>query len=414
MRVRERLIATIAVIVLACGICPVAASGAPVAAEGSTAVSVNPVLELLAGVQSQTDWVHGRGPQGRGTDYYIALQRFFAPYHDHEAVRISAELLKAGFAYDAPVAFVCHLGPLPDLALRMEYSDYVISRAGSREKLEQFRLALQRLAAESKFSAFLAQWQPKYDEWANTAAATFNRDEVVGWLCDFFRTDAAEFHFFLAPAMFPGGGYGVTTRSADGRTAAYQVIRDMSQGSDTEPTFGLGEGELNALALHEWGHSFVNPAVDTVRGRVHEVNRFYLPVASVMRQQAYSTTQTYLNEQILRAVTAIAVADTQTAAAAAAAIARDESRGFKMTSEISQYIRQEYLPNPDKYPTFAAFMPKLLDWLRGQPVPDGGIVRIVLPWLIFGGVAVIVVGCALVTARRRRRASGDANNNEPV
>jgi hypothetical protein len=149
-----------------------------------------------------------------------------------------------------------------------------------------------------------------------------------------------------------------------------------------------------------------------VRGRVHEVNRFYLPVAGAMRQQAYSTTQTYLNEQILRAVTAIAVADTQTAEAAAAAIARDESRGFKMTSEISQYIRQEYLPNPDKYPTFAAFMPKLLDWLRKQPVPDGGMMRIVLPWLVCGGVAVVAIRYALVSARRRQRGGAEVDSGD--
>lgn len=413
MKIHSRLVAIVAVVALTCGFLPAPAMSAPAATEPAATVSINPVLELLAGVQSQTQWDNQRGPQGKGSEYYRALKEFFTPYRDHEAVRISSELLRSNFAFDAPVGFVCHLGPLPDLALKVEYSDYLISRAGSRDRLEEFRIALKELAAESNFSAFVVQWQSKYDQWTQAAEKTFDRDAVTGWLCSFFRTDEAEFHFYLAPAMFPNGGYGATIAAPNGRTVAYQIVR-ANQGDDSEPQFGLQPGSLNALGLHEWGHSFVNPAVDTVRGRVREVNRFYLPVADVMRQQAYSTTQTYLNEQILRAVTAIAVADTQTADAATAAIARDESRGFKMTSEISQYIRQEYLPDPDKYPTFAAFMPKLLDWLRRQPVPDGGLTRIVLPWLIFGGVAVIVGGYTLVSVRRRRRSGADVGSGKPA
>jgi len=110
---------------------------------------VSPEMELLAGVLAQTSWITQRGPAGEGNEYYRALKEFFAPYGDHEAVKIAQELTNIGFTYDAPPGFVCHLGSLPELTLKHEYSEYLINRAKGRERLESFRLALRDLAAAS-------------------------------------------------------------------------------------------------------------------------------------------------------------------------------------------------------------------------------------------------------------------------
>ena len=72
------------------------------------------------------------------------------------------ELLNSGFSYDAPPTFILHLGPLPDLDLVHEYSDYLIRRAGGREKLEEFRLALKAFAQESEFSSSCASGSPRW------------------------------------------------------------------------------------------------------------------------------------------------------------------------------------------------------------------------------------------------------------
>lgn len=77
----------------------------------------SPEMELLGGVLSQTSWIKNHGPAGFGNEYFRALQTFFAPYKNHEAVRIAEALTKSGFTYDAPPGFVCHLGPLPELEL---------------------------------------------------------------------------------------------------------------------------------------------------------------------------------------------------------------------------------------------------------------------------------------------------------
>ncbi|MFY9164998.1 MAG: DUF4932 domain-containing protein, partial [Limnochordia bacterium] len=130
----------------------------------SAALKILPEMELLAGVLTQTTWMERRGPRGPGNEYYRALKEFFAEYQDHEAVAIAQRLTERGFTYDAPPALICHLGPLPELALLVEYNDYLVERAGGRDVLEEFRLALVDLAEQSNFLAFFSSWEAYLDE----------------------------------------------------------------------------------------------------------------------------------------------------------------------------------------------------------------------------------------------------------
>src|SRR5690554_1334825 len=86
---------------------------------------VSPEMELLAGVLSQTSWIEQAGPDGEGNEYFQMLQEFFSTYKDHQAVEIAQDLTNRGFTYDAPPAFMAHLGALPELELAHEYSDYI-------------------------------------------------------------------------------------------------------------------------------------------------------------------------------------------------------------------------------------------------------------------------------------------------
>lgn len=48
-------------------------------------------------------------------------------------MRLAQDLTKKGFTYDAPPAFICHLGPLPDLELVHEHDQLdLFQEANSR------------------------------------------------------------------------------------------------------------------------------------------------------------------------------------------------------------------------------------------------------------------------------------------
>ena len=335
---------------------PLAAMATEATTSRFTAV-VSPELELLAGVLSQSDWMKQQGPSGKGNEYFQALKSFFAPYKDHEAIRLANDLTRRGFTYDAPSGFICHLGSLPELELRYEYSAYLVGRAGGRERLEDFRKALKDLAQESDFLSFIAQWQPQFDQWVNSR--TLDGGKVVTWLEDFFGKPASAFHLIFAPAMFPGGGYGATINLPDGDMISYQIIRE--NGSSTQPAFPTGR-DLEFLSLHEWGHSFVNPAMERYSSKVKTLNYLFTPVKHAMDSQAYNNVHIFMNEQVLRGITALATSDLYGEAALREIITYEQSRSFYLITEVVEML-EVYRTNRDIYPTFDDFVPELLNRL---------------------------------------------------
>lgn len=353
--------------------------------------AVSPEIELLAGVLSQTSWITRQGPTGDGNEYFRALKHFFAPYKDHEAVKIAQELTNLGFTYDAPIAFVCHLGPLPDLELKHEYSTYVVGRAKDRGRLERFRMALKDLSHKSNFLGFYEDWKPQFSKWIN--ASSFDGDRVVKWLEAFFGKEASEFHLFLAAAMFPGGGYGANMNTPDGGLISFQVIRERGL-SIAEPAFPAGE-VLEYLSLHEWGHSFVNPALEKYSSEIKSLSNLFSSVLQEMEKQAYPDMPTIMNEQVLRAVTALAFEDLYGKAGLEKAVAREERASFYLTTDVIQILR-EYQADRVKYKVFDDFVPVLLQRLRNpHPYIWWHDVRIIM-----GALAILSVGSLVVNGRR--------------
>lgn len=325
------------------------------------ALRISPEMELLAGVLSQTSWITDRGPRGIGNQYFRALQEFFADYKGHKAVALAEELTKKGFAYDAPPAFICHLGPLPDLELAYEYSDYLVGRAGGRDKLEEFRLALRDLAQVSNFLDLYAQWEPYLESSLAPYQEGFRADLLIEWLQEFFGWSAAEFHLIMAPSMFPSGGYGAQATDKDGGTVVFQVIRENGT-STLHPEFPTS-ADLELLTIHELGHSFVNPSLGEYPQRAKSLKPLYYPVREIMRQQAYPTVQIFLNEQVLRAVEVMAARDLYGDDAAAQEITYNEQRGFYLQRFVVKQL-EYYQTNRDIYPTFKEFVPYLYDQLE--------------------------------------------------
>lgn len=336
---------------------------------------IAPEMELLAGVLTQTTWIEKRGPRGMGNEYFRALRDYFAPYKNHEAIAIAQELTNLGFTSDAPVGFICHLGPLPELEVKHEYSSYLIERAQGRERLERFRIALADLAEEADFLTFYNSWLPRFNEWI--AATEFSGNIVTEWLENFFGKQASEFHLLFAPAMFPGGGYGAIVQSQDGQLISFQILRERGVSSQA-PELPSGR-DLVYLSLHEWGHSFVNPVFAGLKDEVSELQLLFKPVANIMRRQAYPDIHIFMNEQVLRAVTTLAAEEIYGQEVSTEWLAGEENDGFYLTKDVLEILR-DYQNNRDIYPTFESFAPILLQRLAGLNVPGIWVYK-AWPWL---------------------------------
>ncbi|MFC1764246.1 DUF4932 domain-containing protein [Planctomycetota bacterium] len=316
-----------------------------------------PRVELLSGVLSHTTWINQRGPTGGGSLYYQALHDFFYPYRNHEAVQIAQTLTNRGFTYDAPPNFILRLSPLPALEAPYGYSDYLIQRAQSASILEQFRVALQDLAARSNFLSFCDTHRPLLGQTVQDAIADVNAVAITDWMGDFFGWSGDRFHLVFAPAMFPGGGYGASVETGDG-VDIYQVVRASGYGTE-RPGFPSGIS-LTALTLHEFSHSFVNPSVeaDLESFANYNFNAFYQQVKQIMSNQAYGSVVTFVNETLVRSVTTLALSDLVSPAMQDISIGNDRLRGFYL-NDLAVHELRRYQGQRDLYERFDLFLPTL-------------------------------------------------------
>lgn len=333
---------------------------------------ITPEVELLAGVLSQTSWLKRRGPEGSGNYYFQELQDFFENYQDHQAVKIAQKLTDRGFTYDAPLGFIVTLGPLPELEPKTEFSDYLRDRAepnnfitkllgsGGEEILEDFRLALIDLAAESDFASFFNQHRADFQVFLKEAMAGFDAGRKIDWLSEFTGIDTENEYFtILAPAMFPGGGYGPSVELPDGSYQFYQIVRARGK-SQIEPEFPTGIN-FSQLTLHEWGHSFIDPAVAAHSDYIHEnLTAHFYQVESSMKSQAYGLPLTFFREQVLRGVTTVAARELYGEEYYQEELEHHTGRDFHLT-EITVEMIEKYLTRREDYNTFEEYLPEILE-----------------------------------------------------
>ncbi len=330
-------------------------------------LKIIPEMELLGGVQAQTSWIKREGPDGKGNKYFQALKAFFSNYKGHRAVKLSQQLTDSRFTYDAPPAFICHLGPLPDLELKYEYSEYLVGRAKERQLLEDFRLALKELAAESDFLSFYQKWEPYLERFVEKSKQGFRQKEIEKWLTDFFGWSQGEFHLILAPSMFPGGGYGASVTNRAGQTIAFQTLCDWGT-SDGDPILPTGIA-LENLTVHELSHSFVNPCIDANPKRVKRLENLYEPVKEIMKKQAYNNVTIFLYETVIRAIEILFAREFFPPEQEQEILSFHQKWGFYLTGFVVGQL-EHYQANRALYPTFKEFVPYLLDELKSVPVPD--------------------------------------------
>lgn len=317
-----------------------------------------PEIELLSGVLSQTSWIKQAGPVGNGNKYFQRLKSFFKEYENNEAIKLAQELNDRGFGFDAPPGFILQLGPLPDLEKSIIPENY-INRAGGMEILEKFRIALRNLSQESKFLEFFLSERKYLKEVVESTIKGFDAARITKWLNDFFGYKGDEFHILFAPAMFPGGGYGASRTIGD-KKIVFQVIRE--QGLSQDKPFFCNPMDLVALTFHEFGHAFINPAFEEYNKLIEELKLgdLFNPVETKMRNMAYPTLGTFINELHVRAMTIIALEEYAGGSVSTVKlIEMEKERGFYPIVYTYSKLK-EYSESRKYYPTFKKFIPDLL------------------------------------------------------
>jgi len=293
--------------------------------------------------------------------YAAAIDRHFARFRDHQAIRLARELRESdGVSYDAVMNLAVHVSDAESLAERVPFD-----RATSLDarwhgaKARRFLEAARKFVADSDFAGFTKSQQQLYDLADSRLRAFIAKNADLPWFDRFFGARAhAPYH--VIPGLANGGSsYGVHVALASGPEEIYAIPGVWKVSSDGMPDF---DPQWTSILVHEFAHSYVGPLIDKFAAQLEKSgDHLFEAVNADMSRQAYTNGKTVLNESMVRAATARYAFEHQGPEAATAAVNEERSRGFLWTGELLALLGK-YAQDRERYPTLDAFMPQVVEF----------------------------------------------------
>ena len=294
--------------------------------------------------------------------YSSDIDRYFGPYKNHPAVQMAHMLAdKNGVGFDAVMAMAISLSPPPELKPLVAFTSEVPdSRWGP--DAERFLPLLRSFYRDTKFENFYAAHQSMYRLAGKRFAMTLGTADF-GWYPRFYggRPDLA-YHLILG--MNNGGGnYGPRLVYLDGRMELFSIIGCWTHDSAGNPTYPPDQGYL-ATIIHEFNHSYVNPAVAEHWKQFSDTDRVYSTVSEQMKRMAYDNAETMVNESLVRAAVIIYFQQTGEDNRSNLKRIREEQRnGFFWMDRLVESLKR-YEMQRAHYPTFTSYIPQIASFYR--------------------------------------------------
>jgi hypothetical protein len=193
----------------------------------------------------------------------------------------------------------------------------------------------------------------------------FNAD-VVGkvdwsWFAKFFGNKNVQAPHIVGAALIRGN-YGVHyTDRFNGRVVAIPMIGPTGRNNDGSLILGQGTGIL----VHEYGHTFSNPAVEHYRQQLEPIGKvFGTPVLDKLREQAYTNDISCMYETMNRACNLQYdyehAANATDSIMAKVDLTRQKCNGFLLIEDAYNALSY-YKAHRDIYPTYDSFMPVVVE-----------------------------------------------------
>jgi len=314
-------------------------------------VRVDRRVELMAILQRLAGAREYAGTPSTG--YVNAVDAHFGPYREHPAVLRTQQLRQtAGIGFDAPMW----------LAVVLDDKLFVKAPPGdarwANADTDGYMVLVRDFAEVTGFDAFLATHRPYFSRVEERLRTAIAKEDPTTWFDRFFGSRPG-MTFVVVPGLLTGTrNFGPHTT-----TEMFQILGITHVDFDDLPV--VDDATLELL-VHETAHGYVNPLFAKHRAELAaHGERLLARVAEPMRKQAYPTWDIMMNEQGVRAVTALYLRERRGAAAGDAAIQREEARSFLWTRPLADLLAT-YAAQRKQYADLEAFMPKIVELFEHQ------------------------------------------------
>lgn len=298
--------------------------------------------------------------RGQIAIYNADVDRTFAPFADHDAVRLARQLRQTrGVSYDAVMAMAFHVAEATSLqeSIPLAPQPATLDDRWTPELARGFLAAARRFVDETGFTSFFNRHQDLYDTAASRMQAVLDEYDIVAW-CELFFGTRPGARFELALGLLNGpANYGARIKLAEDREILYCVLGATGTDDRGEPQF---DDQVMSTVVHEFCHSYCNPLVDGHAAELAGPSRvLFSRVQDGMTRMAYGHWETMIRESLVRASVVRWIQATFGEEAARQLVAKEQQRQFYWLDGLADLLEQ-YENTRTRYATLTDFFPEIV------------------------------------------------------
>jgi len=290
--------------------------------------------------------------------YDKAVESWFAPYRDHQAVQVARGL---GIGFDAPMKLAVYVTDIESLAERVPFDGPGIHlyQGWDAGKARAFLNAARAFATDTKFADFLTSQEPLYQATNLRLQAFVENRADLPWFSHFFGS-AVLGRFAILPGMANGSpSYAVHFVGPGGIEENYAIPGVWTVDAAGLPVF---DADWRITVVHQFVRSYCAPVVDRSAPRMEKAARqIYAKVGDAALPQARGNWKTLLNESLVRAIAVRYIIDHDGAAAARKIAGQESAHSFAWSGDLNSLLGQ-YEKDRQHYPTLESFMPRVAEF----------------------------------------------------
>ncbi|WP_430809298.1 MULTISPECIES: DUF4932 domain-containing protein [unclassified Carboxylicivirga] len=298
--------------------------------------------------------------------YSDSVDAYFNQYKNHEVVKLAQKLRKKnGVAYDAVMSMAIHL--------RIDNNTIRFDESLTRKNLDNrwgkysdnFVTKLSDFYSKSEFKQFFNRNKPLY-EIAEERFGNISQSLDIEWFENFYGYQPkGKYHIVLSLLNY--GNYGPKTLAKSGEENIYSILCAWETDSRGTPKYHANQ---KGTLVHEFCHSFCNQLGEKYIPQMEpKATEFYKTVSKLMRRQAYGSSQTMINEILVRASTIRYFEDTGVDETSIdRMLLSEQANGFLWIDTLYQSFNN-YTSNREKYATLDDFMPQVVS-LQNSLLPE--------------------------------------------
>lgn len=196
--------------------------------------------------------------------------------------------------------FLLSLQNFPNATIQVDNS--YLNEFASIQEAQTFITAFNDFFTEIRFNQFLERYKPYYNAMISEVSQNIPKQNFITEMEHLYSKEVKNYNLYPSLTLGFGQACGVGgTNSIGNIFACFNKPEKIENPNDLALGFS-NETSLRTICIHEFGHSFINPAIDKVSPEILEEKKaLFEPIKNKMSEQGYTDWKICLYEHFVRA-----------------------------------------------------------------------------------------------------------------